>query len=273
MKSQITFFNNEFTDVIDDVMENSKTKETDRTPFSVITPISPFTPIKYNSINIAVGRRGSGKTHSMLREIIRISNSCDRTHMLIYVVKNKDVVDPTFEKFKHLIKIPIEYVPAENLDETLKTIITYKEKYEKTIENQVIEEMMAVPEYMEVFQTILRVNDFHVSGLHTLIFIDDAVHVKILKPNSYVTSLLSENRQPRFSFFICIQFWKALNPSVKPNINTIFLFGTFSRSQISYILQQIPMNISIDEFYQQYQHLKLQESAIIDCDTGEFLMQ
>jgi hypothetical protein len=33
------------------------------------------------------------------------------------------------------------------------------------------------------------------------------------------------------------------------------------------------MNISIDEFYEQYQRLKLQESAIIDCDTGEFLMQ
>jgi hypothetical protein len=192
--------------------------------------------------------------------------------MLIYVVKNKDVVDPTFEKFKHLIKIPIEYVTAENLDETLKTVITYKERYEQTIEKHVIEEMMAVPEYMEAFQTILHVNDFHVAGLHTLIFIDDASHAKALKPHSYVTSLLSENRQPRFSFFICIQFWKALNPSVKPNINTIFLFGTFSRSQISYILQQIPMNISIDEFSEQYQRLTLQESAIIDCDTGEFLM-
>jgi hypothetical protein len=190
MKNNITFFSNEYTDGIDDVMKNSKTQKTDRTPFSVITPISPFTPIKYNSINVAVGRRGSGKTHSMLREIIRISNSCDRTHMLIYVVKNKDVVDPTFEKFKHLIKIPIEYVTAENLDETLKTVITYKEMYEQTIEKHVIEKMMAIPEYMEAFQTILHVNDFHVAGLHTLIFIDDASHAKALTPHSYVTSLV-----------------------------------------------------------------------------------
>jgi hypothetical protein len=207
----------------------------------------------------------------MVREIIRISEESvsPRTHMLIYVVKNKDVVDPTFEKYKHLINIPIEYVIADDLDETLRTIIGFKEAYEKIIEKNKSGVILENEEYMDAFKNVLHINDFRIPGLHTLIFIDDASHARALRPNSYVTSLLSENRQPRFSFFICIQFWKALNASVKPNINTIFLFGTFSRSQISYILHQIPLPISIDEFYRRYQKLGLQQCAIIDADSGE----
>jgi hypothetical protein len=52
----------------------------------------------------------------------------------------------------------------------------------------------------------LAVPDFSVKRLHTIIFLDDSANSRLLKPNSYICSLLSANRQPRFTFFINIQY-------------------------------------------------------------------
>ena len=41
----------------------------------------------YNSVNIAVGLQRSGKTYTIIEEIINISKVCPNTHMLIYTNK------------------------------------------------------------------------------------------------------------------------------------------------------------------------------------------
>jgi hypothetical protein len=62
--------------------------------------ISNRTPIKYNSVNIAVGRKGSGKTYRFMKDIITISQDSPRTHLLVYVTRDKYSPDPTFETHK-----------------------------------------------------------------------------------------------------------------------------------------------------------------------------
>ena len=148
----------------------------------------------------------------------------------------------------------------------------YKEQYEQVIEHS--KERVVMEQYLELFEEfcdVLCINNFSQKGLHTLVFMDDTTNSKLLTEKSYVFSLLSENRQPRVSFFLCIQFWKGVNASLKPNINTLYLFGTFSKQQVSYILSQIHLNMNVNQFFDTiYRKLSLRNHVIIDSDSGEF---
>ncbi|GMO13018.1 MAG: hypothetical protein Ta2E_01860 [Mycoplasmoidaceae bacterium] len=51
-------------------------------------------------------------------------------------------------------------------------------------------------------------NDFSVKWLHIIIFLDDSAKSKLLKSDSYVSYLFSENRLPRLTFLLTINFGK-----------------------------------------------------------------
>jgi hypothetical protein len=55
------------------------------THFSSISIIDSSTPIMYNSVNILVGRRTSGKTYTFIKEFIKIFRASERTHLLVYL--------------------------------------------------------------------------------------------------------------------------------------------------------------------------------------------
>ena len=136
---------NELDYMIDECLQSNKPKLDDE----LIKEIHPQINVQYNSLNIAVGRQRSGKTHTIIREIIKISNVCPRTHLLVYINKTGGPNDPTFESLKQLIRIPIKYLPedkAENyIQELLKWKMLYnyiKEKhYEDRIQEDQVEKM------------------------------------------------------------------------------------------------------------------------------------
>ena len=275
-----SYFDHDVEDNVGVAMRINSLLNAKKSKPSSIGSISPYTPIKYNSVNVAIGRRSFGKTFVFNEEFIRIARDSPRTHLLVRVIKDKNVIDPTFEQQKEFIDLPIEYVSVDDVDDYIKTLIKFKNYYEQIIEQGKVELVMNdYPDVMEQIETVLHVDNFNIQGLHTLISIDDAVNAKILQPKSYITSLLSENRQPRLSFFISVQFWKGIIPSIKPNINCIFLFGTYSRQQIGYILQQIPIPMTFNQFMDEYKTLQRHydddgnfigsDYIIFDCDTGQ----
>jgi hypothetical protein len=91
-----------------------------------------------------------------------------------------------------------------------------------------------------------------------------------LKPISYICSLSNENRQSRFLFLIKIQYLKGVNASIKPKINLLFIFGTFSEKQISYILDQVSLETTFEDFFEKSKHLSLRGKVIINCDNGRY---
>ena len=100
---------------------------------ALITRI-PATYCYYNSVNIGVGRQNSGKTDGIIEEIINISKICPNTHMLIYTNKTGLNTDATFENLKEKIRIPIEYVSHDNLEEYLKEFLMRKQFYKEVRE-------------------------------------------------------------------------------------------------------------------------------------------
>jgi len=229
---------------------------------ALITKI-PATYCYYNSVNIAVGRQRSGKTYTIIEEIINISKVCPNTHMLIYTNKTGLPTDETFEALKGSIQIPIEYVSHDNLEEYLKEFLMWKQFY-KEVREQCICDRLHEDQVIELFDK-LRISDFESPFLHTLILLDDVAQAKILKnKKTYIQEMMTQCAHINCSFFLTVQFWGALTTNIKENVSTIFLFGGYSRRSLSYIFLQTNTPIEMEDFWEMYRSLKNHEKIIID---------
>jgi hypothetical protein len=84
----------------------------------------------YNSVNVFVGRRYSGKTYTCINDFIKIFRASERTHLLVYISKNPNIIDPTFNELRSFMRYPIVFVSADEAEECIKHLIAYKTVYE-----------------------------------------------------------------------------------------------------------------------------------------------
>ena len=63
---------------------------------------------------------------------------------------------------------------------------------------------------------------------------------------------------------MCIHVWKSINPSLKTQITSIYLFPGYSRQQVNYIYNQICLDMKFEEFYDLYVSIPQQHKLIID---------
>jgi hypothetical protein len=84
---------------------------------SKISEIDPSTPVRYNCVNVFVGRRSSGKTYNCIKEFIKIFRASERTHLFVYISKNPNIIDPTFNELRSFMRFPIIFVSADEADE------------------------------------------------------------------------------------------------------------------------------------------------------------
>ena len=98
---------------IRDVVNDTLNLKKNVTSNALIKAIHPDINIRYNSVNVIVGKQSLGKTVVALEEIIKIS-LLGTHHLLVYVTKNGDENDLSFQSLKHLLKIP--YVTVSEKD-------------------------------------------------------------------------------------------------------------------------------------------------------------
>ena len=183
--------------------------------------IHPEVNIRYNTLNIFVGQRGSGKTYNTFNEIATISRTLHKFHLFIYVSNNPN--DQTYIKFKSFFKIPHVIIPYAQAEEYINEIFEYKRAYDE-IKEKHLEDKITGECRDEIFNN-LRINDFNLtSSPHTLIVYDDAMEV-FKKPNSKLYRWLLENRHTKTTYILCLQDWKGISPELKANIDSVWLFG------------------------------------------------
>ena len=239
-----------------------------------ISKIHPEINCYYNSVNVFVGRQGSGKTLQAITEIIKISKVSPITHLLIYVSKYGTPSDKTFESMKHLINIPILYVKYEDKDDINKDSIQvfskiqcYKRLYEQ-IKSEHLEDKIDDEQKEEIFD-VLHINDFSAPTLHTLILFDDVANNPLIQTKGFFAQMLGVCRHIHCSFFLTIQFWKSITTEIKANVSTIYIFGLYSKQQLNVMLYQIPTHYSFDEIYNVYQDLEKHDCLIVDANSGD----
>jgi hypothetical protein len=219
-----------------------------------------------------VGRQRTGKTFSIIREIIKISKMSHNTHMLIYSNKTGYPTDRTFEKMKAMIKIPIEYVSHDNLGDYVENILKYKGLYNEIYEYQ-LEDKIIDNQKQDLFET-LKINDFSRPFLHTMILLEDIAKAKIIKSEkSYIQELMTQCAHINCSFFLATQYWKSISTNIKSNVATILVFGGYSRQVFNYIFSQIPVEIDAKELWEQYKHLNTNEKIIANTITNEIIIE
>ena len=222
-----------------------------------------------NSVNVYVGRPRSGKTFQALHDIINVLRNDENVHLLIYINESGEIDDDTFDRFQQLITVPIVFVRYKDSEKCLRSIIEYKGIYNK-IKNNHCENEVPVDVRDEIFDN-LHINSFDRDYLHTLILTEDATNAKVIKQaDSYINDLLTRCAHTQFSFFVLIHYWKALTTNIKANLSTIYIFGGYSRQQLSYMLYQMNIPITMKELMNEYSKMGQYKKLVIDCNLGSY---
>ena len=255
---------------IDDVAVNIMKENKKAVDNVTIKRIHPDINTYYFTVNIFNGPQGTGKTYSSMLEIIKISMVDPNSHLLIYISKDGDKVDPTIESLKSLLAIDIVYVKYADAVEYVKQLLLYKNLYNEIkrekLENKICDDQV------EELNSILHINDFSRDFLHTLILFDDVSNNRLFKDqSSYFNELITQCRKIHCTFFMTIQFWKGVSPNIKANTTTATIFAGFSKQQFRYICSQVASSIPFDVLYSVYQQLKEHEKLIMNNRTNEAL--
>ena len=238
-------------DVVDNILNKELNKDTKN---KLITYVDDDINFKYNSFNICIGKQSTGKTTSVLKELIKLSlKDINTYHLIIYVSNNNS--DDTFNNLFKYINIPIVKTDYEHLDNQFMNLIKLKEEYNKMVDGEIPKNKSILP--------YLYVNNFNLKRLHTFILMDDAAFV-LKNDKSPWFKWLCQLRHLNTTIFLCIQIWKSINPSLKTQITSIHLFPGYSRQQVNYIYNQICVDMNFEDFYNLYLQIPQRHKLIID---------
>ena len=189
-------------DVVDNILNKELNKDTKN---KLITYVDNDVNFKYNSFNICIGKQSTGKTTSVLKELIKLSlKDINTYHLIIYVSNNNS--DDTFNNLFKYINIPIVKTDYEHLDNQFMDLIKLKDEYNKMVDGEISKNKSILP--------YLYVNNFNLKRLHTFILMDDAAFV-LKNEKSPWFKWLCQLRHLNTTVFMCIQIWKSINPSLK----------------------------------------------------------
>lgn len=252
---------------INEAVEKIVNNELNNGTKKLISKIDDSINFRYNSFNICVGPQGSSKTCSVMKELIKLGFVKNHDYHLIVYVSNTDSDDTVNSLSKH-IKIPVVKIDYEHVEEYLNELITLKDKYNK------IRDCLDKGIYCELCKEAenilinLFVNDFKIKRLHTFILFDDAAFV-IGKKDTQLKRWLCQLRHLNFTVFCCLQIFNSIDPKIKSQLSSVWIFKGFSRERINYIYRQTPNNLTFNEFCEKYFKLKKYQPMIIDTTTGE----
>ena len=250
--------NNNYENEVNNAIDNIIDYELNTGRKKLISKISDNINFKYNSFNIFLGKQGTGKTTSILKELMKLSTIKNDYHLIIYVSNNSS--DDTFNKLKNYINIPIVKTDYQHLNQQFEQLIKLKDTYNKMIDGQ-------IPKSDEILAN-LYINDFSKDRLHTFILMDDAAFV-LKNENNPWFKWLCQLRHLNTTVALCLQIWKSINPSLKSQITSINIFKGYSRQQLNFIYQQIAVDVDFNEFMRMYNKLNTRQKLIIDCVEGE----
>ena len=213
-----------------------------------------------NSVNLLIGRRGSGKTYNVFREMIKLNYVPNHGYSQLIYVTNK-LSDDTFHKMKKLMSIDIVKVTYDDVQECLTKITEAKEDYAEIITKQLANHLD--DEYASSLLETLSINDFKTPVIHTAVLFDDAIEV-FKNRKSVLYRMLFENRQPKITYFLCIQDPIGIDASIKSNIDSAWLFGGFSSQKFSYIFNQLNSPYDREIVFERYRELTKNQALMFD---------
>jgi len=206
--------------------------------YDEIVPINNTSLIYYNSVNLAIGKQGSGKSLLFLREILKIQNT-KGIHLLVYVTPDGTIQDRTFLAVQPLLTIPVLVVKTEDAEEVVQGIVNLKHQYNLLVESGRLDKL--VPDQQQEILELLHLKEFprgaHQSRLHTILFFDDVAFSSLfVKDDSYFNKFVTRCRHTNFIVMFAAQkMAKAVSVPVKSQVTSLMIYPGFSWRELSNI--------------------------------------
>jgi Cdc6-like AAA superfamily ATPase len=235
-------------------------------PDEVQNKIHEQSNLKYGGIHLLIGKRGSGKTYFMDKEVVTLSqidpNELVSPITQCYYVSDK-TMDPTVKKWIELLNqevIQYIHIPQTKCEKILNMIIKTKSILNRMIHNELSPDEMENSEW--VYDALHIPYGFQ-EVPHTIIILDDCLNA--VQKNSALYKLLFENRQSKLIYMLALQDVSGIPPSMKANIDTLILFGGFPRFKFNLLLYHLPPTVEDKEaLWQRYSQLGNHEFMMIE---------
>ena len=219
----------------------------------------------FNSVNVAIGKQGRGKSLLFLRELVKISRLEDPKFHLIIYVNQEGMNDETLNSLEPLVNIPILKISYDDAEEVVAGIIDYKDFYYRLLEKN--DYKLISPKQREELNIALNIQDDSVKQLHTLILFDDAAFNTLFKKNdSYLNKLITRCRHINFIFMFAVQKFNGLSMPIKSQATSLFIYPCYTFQELSYIFH----NSAIRSFdYQTFKLLysQLKNDQVLYCNS------
>jgi hypothetical protein len=248
-------------DYVSNLIHSSLKGNDSRTASQLQRPIHPEILFRYNTINLLVARRGIGKTFTVMRELIKLSQLPNYGGYTTFLYATDKTNDETVNQMIKLIKLKVRQVSYVDLLPVLRDLIDAKNAYADVLDkgamDYIDEESMS-----DIFST-LDITGWQPKIPPTVILLDDAIN--ILKDNKYkeVRNLLFQSRQPRLTVFICVQDIFGLPVQLRRNCDTIFLFaGMTDKMAFGMMMSQLGINNIVK--WNDYQQIPYRGVVVVD---------
>ena len=240
---------------------NSKNLET-----SKISLISNDSYMYQNTLNLTIGKPGSGKTLAMIYELAVLHDKFDK---IIYITR-ENKVDKTFNTFIPLIKTNILHVLEEDFVEF---IIKYIEALDMIIKIKNGEKgnVKKISKYLGIEEKdVLNSKPFY-----TFILFEDASDSKLFdKKNSIFVDLLRIFRHYYITSVAIIHSFKFFPIHLREYVFTITVFKGFSKQRLNHMYGQSNITENFNDVWEKYKKLihnvekSKTEVLIFDFITG-----
>jgi hypothetical protein len=230
--------------------------------------IAPELNFRRNSINLYIGRRGSGKTFNVLRELIKLSNIPGYGGFNSFIYCTDKSNDNTVKELLGMVKLKVRVVSYANMTKFLLDFIDAKNAYQEVLDKGLKNDV--TDKCRKDLLTALDLKDFTQQTPGTVILYDDAINIFKQPKYKQLLDLLHQNRQPRITYFLCMQDGFALPPQVKRNLDTCILFGGYNDTQmLDILLRQLNSSSeSSAEILELYRCLSYREGILFDYLPG-----
>ena len=223
---------------------------------SMQLPIHRDIYFRLNSVNLVIGKRGSGKTYTTLREIAKLPMVLGdaNPYTQIHYITDK-YHDDTVQMFERLFKqmgMFFNWCPTANAEKLINSVAKLKADMPTATDD--------IDLYKQVF-------NYHGDALpHSIVIFDDCMG--LFKKDTALSKKLFENRQSRITYFLLLQDTIGISPSMKANVDTLTLFGGFSRQRWSTLFYLMP---DLGLRYENYQQLTQHDAIRFDFQGNFYL--
>ena len=188
---------------------------------------------------------------------------------MIYVT-NKPY-DPTYSRVKDLMPIPVEKIPYEQAVQAINQVAEAKKAMTEIAQHNIDVDQLEDDSKALISTTLGESIESKSEVYHTIVLLDDCAFLfeKHTSENRELWKLLFENRQPKITYFLTMQDPKGMDSSLKEALDTVWLFGGFTKHKFSYLMNSIPHETDTYDLWCMYASLtKNQALVFFNTEVG-----